>query len=52
MDTRIEAWVGKHPGWAYVVTQDGRHVVKDPAGRPVASSYDPVEALKTVRLWV
>lgn len=50
-DSRIRAWVGRHPGWAYDVTGDGRHVVKDPLGGVAACDPDPTTALDTARRW-
>lgn len=50
-DEQLQAWVGRHPGWAYLVTQDGRHVVKAPSGLPVANDPDPAAALETARSW-
>jgi hypothetical protein len=50
-DARLEAWVGHHPGWEYLVTGDGRHLVKDPRGGVAAWDADPGEALENARAW-
>lgn len=50
-DPTLQTWIGRHPGWAYTVTPDGRHLVKDPRGGVAAWDPDPAEALETARSW-
>ena len=50
-DPALQQWIGRHPGWAYTVTPDGRHLVKDPRGGVAACDPDPAEALETAKGW-
>jgi hypothetical protein len=50
-DPALQAWVDRHPAYTYMMTADGRHLVKTRDGFTVTCTRDAAEALVIARSW-